>query len=205
MKNYFKKILKKLICPLTGAIFSIWLMFLAWFYFGFGLSHYDHVKISDKIQKKIDINLNLCGSNNWITTLVVKGKRYYYDDVRGCAPNKKDNCAFSVKDLKLNPRYLEEDLFIDDRTFAFVNKLENGVAGYYDDFAIFENMPTVKSLLLSSNKKIEAFAVSVTKDLKSDIIYVFVMSSTKKNNNVCGKQVMTEMTESLSIFTAKNL
>lgn len=214
-KHYrmFKNMLGKLLCPLTGAIISVFVMSYCFVMLYpelwnkkeliYNRSIYD-ARISLEINKIVES----CGEGYFLSWIIFNEQkdntRYYFEDVIGC--NGKDkNCAFSVKNLHLNAFYDKEYHRVDEDTLEFLNKMQTGMAGYYGDINyLTAKYPTIADIAQNTNKTINSIGISITKDVRSNIIYVFTLANTS-NNFKCGQKETTKHLEFLSNFAGDNL
>jgi len=160
---------------------------------------------AERVKDRIDSFIERCGKNYYISWLVLDAnrskKQYYFSDVVGCNPQStKLSCAFSVKDLKLNPFYNQEYHKFDKETFKYLDKMESGVAAYYDQPELaLSGYPAIKNILDSTNKKINSVGISITKDIFGNPIYVFTMTNVGYSDK-CSKYVIVDILEELSIY-----
>jgi len=162
-----------------------------------------------RIRSRIEARAEECGKDYFISWLVFDGNKtkdkYYFKDVIGCNPKKeKKDCAFSVKDAKLNPFYNAEYHRVDKKTYEFLEKMETGNAGIYDNLDYFKDYPAINDVLHSTNKKIERLGISITRDIRKNVVYVFTITNVSKNNQ-CDRHQMTDILEDLSIYAKDNL
>lgn len=199
----------KIFCPLLTAIVQICIIYTLFFHFFSIQNHYKTSISNSRIKERIDNRIAICGKDYWISWMVLDANdnknRYFFQDVIGCNPLKQGNCAFSVKDMKLNKFYNEEYHKVDDKTYEFLMKMDTGVAGYYEDVNFIKQFPSIYEVIKHSNKTINSIGISVTKDLRKNIVYVFSMTKTSKTNNSCSKQDVINTLEDLSIFAKENL
>lgn len=205
----FNKIKNKIHSPLLYAVLQILLIFTIFFHI-FNLQDHYRTSISNsRIKEKIENKIVACGKDYWISWMVLDANdsknRYYFQDVIGCNPQKQGNCAFSVKEMKLNKFYNEEYHKVDDETYRFLMKMDTGIAGYYEDMNFLKQFPSIYEVVKKSNKTIQSIGITVTKDLRKNIVYVFSMTKTSKNNSSCSKQDIINTLEDLSIFAKENL
>lgn len=204
-----RKIKEKMFCPLVTAIMQICIIYVLFFQFFQIQDHYRSSISNARINSKIEDRINQCGKDYWISWIVLDAnqtnKKYYFQDVIGCNPEKLGSCAFSVKDQKLNQFYNEEYHRVDDSTYQFLISMDTGAAGYYDDISFIENFPAIKEAIGSSNKKVYSLGLSITKDLRKNVVYVFALTTTSEDNQRCDKQKIISILEDLSIYAKENL
>ncbi len=208
-----KEIKNKLFCPLVSALIQICILYFIFFQYSQYLQNnrYDYSVANSRIKSKIEEKINYCGKDYWISWIVLSGNKstnkYFFQDVIGCNPNKNsNNCAFSVKEAKLNEFYNQEYHKIDPKTYNFLMKIDTGVAGFYSDMSFFNDYPAIKNVLINSNKVISTLGITVTKDIRRNIVYVFAMSNTSsKLSNKCDKNKIVNTLEEISIFAGENL
>lgn len=206
--NAISRIRKKLWCPLLLGMIEITLIYII-FFNRFSLHPYDVDNSFSNIKAKIESSIDECGKDYWISWLVLDTReskdKYRFKDVVGCSPSKKINCAFSVKDTKLNPFYNQKYHRLDSKTYDFLMKLEMGTAAYFRDMSFFEDYPTIKEILEKTNKPIEELSMSITRNFTGDIVYVFTMTSTSKKVTACKREKMINILEDLSLYAKQTL
>lgn len=204
-----RKLKEKLFCPLVSSLIQIFVLYILFFQFFEIKDHYYSSISNARIKAKIESRINQCGKDYWLTWIVLDGnnskEKYFFQDVIGCAPNKNGNCAFSVKEAKLNKFYNEEFHRVDEKTYEFLTSIENGVSAYYNDMSFLKKFPSINEVLKNSNKTIYELGISVTKDIRRNLVYVFAMTNTSKENKSCDKDQMILILEDLSIYAKENL
>lgn len=204
-----RKLKEKLFCPLVSSLIQIFVLYILFFQFFEIKDHYYSSISNARIKAKIESRINQCGKDYWLTWIVLDGnnskEKYFFQDVIGCAPNKNGNCAFSVKEAKLNKFYNEEFHRVDEKTYEFLTSIENGVSAYYNDMSFLKKFPSINEVLKNSNKTIYELGISVTKDIRRNLVYVFAMTNTSKENKSCDKDQMILILENLSIYAKENL
>lgn len=204
-----RKLKEKLFCPLVSSLIQIFVLYILFFQFFEIKDHYYSSISNARIKAKIESRINQCGKDYWLTWIVLDGnnskEKYFFQDVIGCVPNKNGNCAFSVKEAKLNKFYNEEFHRVDKKTYEFLTSIENGVSGYYNDMSFLKKFPSIDEVLKNSNKTIYELGISVTKDIRRNLVYVFAMTNTSKENKSCDKNQMILILEDLSIYAKENL
>lgn len=204
-----RKLKEKLFCPLVSSLIQIFVLYILFFQFFEIKDHYYSSISNARIKAKIESRINQCGKDYWLTWIVLDGnnskEKYFFQDVIGCAPNKNGNCAFSVKEAKLNKFYNEEFHRVDEKTYEFLTSIENGVSAYYNDMSFLKKFPSINEVLKNSNKTIYELGISVTKDIRRNLVYVFAMTNTSKENKSCDKNQMILILENLSIYAKENL
>lgn len=200
-----KKLLKRLFCPLVNALLQFIILCVVCYLFCQPKKQYHNSIANARIKTKIENRINECGQDYWLSWLVLDGNKYFFQDVIGCSANKKENCSFSVKDAKLNQFYNEENHKVDRKTYEFLNSIENGVSGYYNDLSFLKDFTSINEAIQNTNKQIYELGISVVKDKKRNLIYVFTMTNTAKENTKCNKNKITYILEDLSIYAKENL
>lgn len=204
-----RKLKEKLFCPLVSSLIQIFVLYILFFQFFEIKDHYYSSISNARIKAKIESRINQCGKDYWLTWIVLDGnnskEKYFFQDIIGCAPNKNGNCAFSVKEAKLNKFYNEEFHRVDEKTYKFLTSIENGVSAYYNDMSFLKKFPSINEVLKNSNKTIYELGISVTKDIRRNLVYVFAMTNTSKENKSCDKDQMILILEDLSIYAKENL
>lgn len=204
IKNLGKQFKEKLLCPIVSSFIIVGIVFLIFMPL-FAQSQLNAIKAIDDITNKTDDQIRKCGIGYWISWIVIdqSRKQFYFQDVRGL--NKDATAIISPKALKLNPYYLGIHS-IDQETIRFLSSFENGVAGYYADLSFFSNLSVVQKVLKVSNKNIKSVGVSVTKNIFTDIVYVFLMTATSDSNSEqCDKTQIVNHLEDLSIYAKGRL
>lgn len=173
--------------------------------------HY-YASISDaNIRKKIESRVNQCGKGYWISWIVLDGNvsknKYYFRDVIGCNPNRtiKGDCSYSVKSSKLNPYYNETYHKLDNTTYELLMGMDTGLVAYYKDFGKLKKYASMNEALSSSNKTIKALGLTITKNIRRNIVYVFTMSRTIDSKETCDKTDIINILEDLSIYAKGKL
>lgn len=215
-KHYkaFKIFLGKLLCPLTGAIISLVAVSYAFIMLFPEIANkkeviYNRSIYDSRITKEIDNIVNSCGSGYFLSWIVFNedsnNSRYYFQDVVGCAGEEK-SCAISIKNLHLNKFYDQEYHKVDRSTLEFFNSMQTGLAGYYNDIDYLSSRyPTIAEIAHNTNKKIISTGITVTKDIRSNIIYVFTLANTSPTNSRCGQKEIVKHLEFLSTFAGDNI
>lgn len=208
MRRKLQNIKNKLMCPLVSALIQITFLYIAFFQFFEFKDHYYSSISSALIKKKIEQKINSCDKDTWISWIVLDGNKskyqYYFKDVIGCKPDLElsKDCSYSVKETKLNPFYNETYHKIDINTYNFLQSMDTGMVAYYKDMTLLSNFDSINKAVNSSNKNIKSIGLSVTKNLKKNLVYAFVMTTTSKDSK-CGKDRIISTLEELSIY-AKN-
>lgn len=204
-----RKLKEKLFCPLVSSLIQIFVLYILFFQFFEIKDHYYSSISNARIKAKIESRINQCGKDYWLTWIVLDGnnskEKYFFQEIIGCAPNKNGNCAFSVKEAKLNKFYNEEFHRVDEKTYEFLTSIENGVSAYYNDMSFLKKFPSINEVIKNSNKTIYELGISVTKDIRRNLVYVFAMTNTSKENKSCDKDQMILILEDLSIYAKENL
>lgn len=204
----FRKIKEKIFCPLVTSLIQIFILYVLFFQFFEIKDHYYSSISNARIKAKIESRINQCGKDYWLTWIVLDGnsskEKYFFQDVIGCS-SKPGDCAFSVKEAKLNKFYNEEFHKVDSKTYKFLTSIDNGVSGYYKDMTFLKNFPAINEVINNSNKTIYELGISVTKDVRRNLVYVFAMTNTSKENKKCDKDQMILILEDLSIYAKENL
>lgn len=201
MKYFFADLFKSLT---FSALFCI--SFFLFFHNFEPSNFYKRAIGDDKIKTKLAQLSQHCGVDHFWTWIVINEakKEFYFQDVIGCNKANPENCAFSIKNLRLNPFYLKTHKFTDDESFKFLSDLNTGAAGYYDDISFFSQYKTISDALASSNKKLESVGLAVTK-FRNNLVYLFIKTSSVKNPTSCQKNEATNLLEELSIYAEGNL
>jgi hypothetical protein len=215
-KHYrsFKNFLGKLLCPFTGAIVSLVAVSYTFVMLFSEIANkkeviYNRSIYDSRITKEIDNIINDCGAGYFLSWIVFNedsnNSRYYFQDVVGCAGESK-NCAISIKNLHLNKFYDQEYHKVDKNTLQFFNSMQTGLAGYYEDIDYLTGRyQTIAEIAKNTNKKIVSTGITVTKDARSNIIYVFTLTNTSLTNNKCGQKEVVRHLEFLSTFAGDNI
>jgi len=204
-----RRLKERLFCPLVSSLIQIFILYVLFFQFFEIKDHYYSSISNARIKAKIESRINECGKDYWLTWIVLDGnsskEKYFFQDVIGCSPRKTGDCAFSVKEAKLNKFYNEEFHKVDRKTYEFLTSIENGISGYYNDMSFLKNFSAINDVINNSNKTIYELGISVTKDFKRNLVYVFAMTNTSKENKNCNKEQMILILEDLSIYAKENL
>lgn len=206
----FKNLFKKLACPLVSACIQL-VIILAIFMEFFEIKDHYYTAISDaKIRKKMQERVSQCGKDFYISWLVLDGnkskRKYYFKDVIGCnEQTKRKTCAFSVKHLKLNSFYNQTYHKLDEETYNHLATMQTGLVGYYNNPKELVVFDSVNEALGSANKKITSIGLSVTKNIRKNLVYVFTMTKTNNHLGKCGKHEIVEILEDLSIYAKEKI
>lgn len=216
--SIFQKIKDKLLCPLVFAILQIVLIYSLFFEFFKIRSDYYSSISNDRIGAKIEEKINQCGKNYFIHWIVldteakqsVNGQifgKYYYEDLIGCNEmNGKSNCAFSVKQQKLNTFYNKEHEIKDPNSLSIFNGMDTGNVLYCDDInECFKNNEAINDIMVNANKRAYSIGLTITKNNINHIVYIFAMTNTNKSNQKCDKKDVTKILEDLAIYAKGNL
>jgi len=210
MMKIVRKTKDKLMCPLVSALIQITFLYIAFFQFFEVKDHYYSSISNASIKTKIENKINICGPDTWISWIVLDGNKsknkYYFQDVIGCNVESKikNNCAYSVKETRLNPFYNETYHKLDTDTYHFLEKMDTGMVAYFDDLKYLNEFKSINKALQSSNKDIKSIGLTVTKNVKKNIVYVFAMTNTKKETK-CGKDKTISILEELSLYAKEKL
>lgn len=168
--------------------------------------HYFFSIKKDLITNKIKEELNQCGYGSWLSWIVVNtkdsNKNYYFEDVLGCK-KLSDDCSFSVKNQNLNPYYSKYNHKLDDNSYKILSSMETGSVAYFSNIDSLKNYSSLYEAIINSNLKIKNIGISVTKDIRRNIVYIFTLTNTHANK--CGKYKSIEILEGLSIFSRGNM
>jgi len=211
IKTSLRKIKNKLWCPLISALIQIFMIMTIFMQF-FEIKDHYYASISNaNIKKKIESRVNQCGKDYWVSWIVLDGnvskRKYYFQDVIGCNPNSKisGDCSFSVKNSKLNPFYNETYHKLDGKTYEFLMGMDTGLVAYYEDLSKLKVYKSMSNALDSSNKEIKSLGLSITKNIKRNIVYVFAMTKTGNSKMTCDKSDMINILEDLSTYAKEKL
>lgn len=207
-ENIFIKILlnnfkDKLLCPIISSFIIIGIVFLVFS----PLVSQTKLNLSeavDAITVKMDQQIRSCGPNYWTSWIIVdeSRKQFKFQDVRGF--NADGTTIISSKSLKLNPYYLKKHS-IDDKTISFLSNFETGAAGHYENISFFDEYLTAKEIIGQSNKKPITITISVTRNIFSNIVYVFLATTLSPNFDKCDKSQIVNNLEDLSIYAKGTL
>ena len=211
MSISFRSLKHKLMCPLISALIQIFVILTIFMQFFEIKDHYYASISNESIKKKIENKINQCGKDYWISWIVLDGnvskRKYYFQDVIGCNPGSKikNDCSFSVKNSKLNPFYNETYHKLDSGSYKFLMGMDTGLVAYYEDFSKLRVYKSINYALKSSNKGITALGLTITKNIKQNIVYVFAMSKTGDSEMKCNKSDIINILEDLSIYAKEKL
>jgi len=210
MKN-LRRIASRLMCPLVSALIQIFVILILFVQFFEIKDHYYASMSNVSIRTKIEDRINQCGKDYWLSWIVLDGnvskRKYYFQEVIGCNNDTGDgdDCSYSVKETKLNPFYNESYHRLDNNTYKFLTNMDTGMVAYFEDVGKLNNYKAIKEALLSSNKKIDSLGLTVTKNIKRNIVYVFAMSKTGAGVETCDKDRVVNILEDLSIYAKEKL
>ena len=160
----FKIIKEKIFCPLVTSLIQIFILYVLFFQFFEIKDHYYSSISNARIKAKIESRINECGKDYWLTWIVLDGnsskEKYFFQDVIGCSSENKADCAFSVKEAKLNKFYNEEFHKVDKKTYEFLTSIDNGVSGYYKDMSFLKNFPAINEVIKNSKSPGQTDGVS---------------------------------------------
>ena len=197
-----KGFLHKLICPVISSLttmIAILLVFVACILPFITSQALKQSQSVDLITKEVDKIINNCGKDFRVSWIVVdpNKKIYKFHDVRGL--NADSSAIVSSKNPQLNPFYSKIHK-IDPITFSFLDKFDNGAAGFYPEISFFNDKKSARDMISSSNKIIFKVGISVTKNILDNMVYVFIATITSDSYNVCSKDDIVTHLEDLSIY-----
>lgn len=190
---------------LIFALVQIFIGFCIYFQLAMPQDHYNYSINGAKIKTKLEDIVNQCGSNSWVSWLIVDGNRatgrYNFQDVIGCKKAKEEqDCSFSVKDAKLNPFYDQDYHVIDLLTYKMLAAMNNGEAAYYGDVKQLKKFLSIKEILESTNHKVISAGFSIVKNTQNNLVHVFILSKTEGASDSCDQTTTTQLLEELSLY-----
>ena len=195
-----KRVANKLFCPFVSSVIQLAVIYILFFQFFATPGYYKSSISNARIKARIESKLEMCKAGYFVSWIVIDSPHnYYFEDVIGF--NSK---PYSVKDLELNPFFNEESHHLDINTLRYLENFENGLAGYYDDLEFFKSYPAAYEIITKSVKNIKGVSISVVKDKKADLIYVFTLANTNEKG-ICDKEIMVRSLEDLSNYAKENL
>lgn len=204
------KIKEKLFCPLASALLQIILLYVIFFQYFEIKDHYYTSLAGARIKQKIQNAVNYCGYGSFISWIVLDSNnirnKYFFSDVIGCGDQNLENCAYSVKDLKLNLFYNEERHYLDDDTYNFLVNLESEKAYYYsnEDLGDIYQYGTFQIAIDAALSKIHSLGIAIVKDKKNNIVYLFSLTNTISDNK-CNEEKASSILEDIALTAKQNL
>jgi hypothetical protein len=156
-------------------------------------SKFQTLKNIGNIERALKESVNDCGKGYYASWIVLDKTKYFFQNVYGCQ-GKSKNCAYSVKEAKLNQFYLD-DHFLSGKDLQELKNKPSGEPAYYDS-SVLEKYPTIFEITKNSNHQINELGLVVLKNFKNDLIYIFTIANTSKSN-VCGRQEITARLEKI--------
>jgi len=200
----------RLLCPLVSALIQILVLYTIFFQFFEIKDHYYSSIANAKIKAHIEDKVNQCGRGTWISWLVVDGNvsrdRYYFQDVIGCRKDteEKGECAFSVKEAKLNPFYNAIYHKLDKCSVSFLNNIPSSEVAFFEDLKALP-CETLAIGVGASNSKLLNMGITVTRNTRSNMVYIFTLSQTAPYSEDCPKSKRVTILEELSNYAKENL
>ena len=205
-----KKFFKYIQCPF--AVFSAQIILIAFFWFNLPLfpfyKKFSTTKIESNIRNEMQQIVNRCGENYYISWIEYENNlfkdEYFFKDVIGSnlASSYRENIN-SVKLKELNSFHSKTHK-IDSKTFEYIYKLDTGDVRFFNNPREFEAFPAIYEALTSSNKKIYFGGLTVVRDVRARIIYVFTLVGTNKSNKNCNRNNITKNLEKIAESAKSN-
>lgn len=199
IKNFFKS----LYCPIYSTFLYIGILYYINFNF---MDIYDDFTLStkeDRIKSQIYKIAESCRNDIWVSWLVhdTYSNYFRFKDVVGCAidPNFAGYCGFSVKYNNLNENYHKNDFYLDDKTKKMLYNIKNGMVASFHDMEKLKELKTSKSLLMSTNKKIQTVYLTNYWSDNTKPIYTFIITQTAENT-ICNGDDIVKKLEDLYLF-----
>lgn len=208
---FLKKFFNYIKCPF--AVFAIQTILIAFFWFNLPLfpfyKKFSTTKVDSNIRNEMQKIVNRCGENYYVSWIEYDNKifqdRYSFKDVIGDNFNhQKPDLINSIKDKKLNSFYSNSHK-VDYKTFEYIDKLDTGDVRYFDSIEDFRNLPSIYDALNNSNEKIYFGGLTVVRDVRVKVIYVFTLVSTNKFNKICNRNSIVRNLEQIAIMAKSNL
>lgn len=201
-----RRIKDKLLCPIVSSMITVLtciLTCLLLIYPFFASQKIKESQAVDLITQKVNEKILYCGNDFWVHWIVIdpNQRTFKFQDVRGL--NADSSEIISPKQLELNPYYKGVHK-VDNITFKFLDNFKTGAAGFYPDLSFFNGKKTAMEIINSSNKIPYQAGISVTKNIFNNMVYVFIISSTKEDLGSCDSNKIVRDLEELSIY-AKGL
>ena len=164
-----------------------------------------HYSIKDgKIFKKMSEVSNSLGEGYFVTWIIINENNFYYKDVIGCnLQTKHKNCVFSVKNLFLNPYYLESHI-IDSQTYSFLDTMPSREVAFYKDFEKLKKYTTIHKMLDNTNLEIKRGGFTTIRNYKNNIVYVFIITDTNKTISH-DKRMIVDLLKEIAQIGRRNL
>lgn len=178
--------MKKLFKIITYSIVYLTALFLVYNKFN-EFNKFQTLKNINNIDQALKASVNDCGKGYYASWIVLDKAKYFFQNVYGCQKTL-ENCAYSVKDSKLNQFYLE-DHFLSGKDFIELKEKPNGETAYYTG-SVLKKYPTIFEIVKNSNHEINGMGLVVLKNFKNDLIYIFTIANTSQSN-ACSKQEIT--------------
>ena len=200
------KINKRIRCPLFWLLIQVSILYTAFFVYFPDSKKYYYNSLNDAIIKNnVDKIVNECGEGyfvSWLVLQVDKSKdKYFFKDFVGCDANHTPNCSYSVKISSVDSFYNKKNNDVDHLTYSYLKSLDNGDVDFPDRQTI-SRLPSMKHAVNKSKLGINLLGLTVIKDARNNIVYVFTLTNTTQNN-ICSKSRITEMLYGLSIVVRR--
>lgn len=207
----FKESISCLKCPFAVFIFQIVIIAFIWFnlpLFPF-YKKYSTPKFENNIKKEMQKIVNRCGEDYYLSWVEYDNKifidRYFFKDVIGDNFNHQNpELINSIKDKKLNSFYSKSHN-VDYKTFDYINQLDTADVRYFDDIKDLKELTAIYEALTNTNEKIYFGGLTVVRDIRAKIIYIFTLTSTKKENTICNRNTITQNLEEMAIIAKNNI
>lgn len=211
MCTCLKKGIKFLKCPFAIFVFQIIIIAIIWFnlpLFPF-YKKFSTPKFESSIKKEMQKIVNRCGENYYISWIEYDNKifrdRYFFKDVIGDNFNHQTpELINSIKDKKLNSFYSKSH-DVDFKTFEYVNQLDTADVRYFEDIKDLKELPTIYEALTNTNSRIYFGGLTVVRDIRTKVIYIFTLVSTNKDNKICNRNSITQNLEEMAIIAKSNI
>jgi hypothetical protein len=211
MKTSSKEILNYIKCPFAVFVVQIVLIAVIWFnlpIFPF-YKKYSTPKFESKIKKEMQKIVNQCGKGYYISWIEYDNRifrdRYFFKDVIGDnLDHHLPDLINSIKDKELNSFYSKPHE-VDYKTFDYIDQLDTGDVRSFKDIKDLKDLPSIYNALTNTNKKIYFGGLTVVRDIRIKVIYVFTLVSTGDFNNICDRNSITQYLEEIATITKNNL
>lgn len=211
MRTRYRKTLNYINCPFAIFVIQIILISAIWFnlpLFPF-YKKFTTPKFESKIKKEMQKIANRCGEGYYISWIEYDNKifrdRYFFKDVIGDNFNHHlPDLVNSIKDKKLNSFYSKPH-DVDYKTFDYIDQLDTGDVRYFRNIEEFKDLPSIYHALNNTNEKVYFGGLTVVRDIRIKVIYVFTLVSTREFNKICDQNSITQNLEEIAIITKNNL
>jgi len=200
--------INKLKCPFVVLMSQLLIIYAAYYFITQPTDYYKQHRNISIIKDNMNKVARTCGEGYFVSWLVMKTSdlkdQFMFQDVIGCNKQMSKNCTFSVKGFNLNPFYNKTDHSIDRETYQFLLSIPDAEVAYFDDIQELNKYNTIKYINDNTNLQINNLSFTVIKNKKENIIYVFSLANTNKEDT-CTRKKSTLLLKELAQQTKKGI